>query len=92
MPIAIRLSNPGFLPGVFFAGVIGIERQFVSIYRCTGMSQRASCEFHERYLQLASNPPHGSDFQERTLFAKNAVPGGEIGWLFAGHARAIPGR
>jgi len=32
------------------------------------------------------------DLQERTLFVKNAVPGGEIGWLFAGHARALPGR
>jgi len=38
---------------------------------------------------------HGRAFQEQALFeieTVEAVPGGEIGWLFPGHAQAIPGR
>jgi hypothetical protein len=38
---------------------------------------------------------HGRAFQKQALFeieTVEAVPGGEIGWLFPGHAQAIPGR
>jgi hypothetical protein len=51
---------------------------------------QASREFHERCLRLATNPPYGRAFQKHSLFAIEAVPGGEIGWLFAGHVQDIP--